>query len=179
MSLIDTYRKKLEAQIHGHKAQLDSLKAKARRLALQSKFVGEDDLAAADKHLEHIKARYHEMKGAGGSALGDLRTGVKKALADLKASTHKAAQHFDSHPSHAHRRPRTKTAKAARPVKHAAKVMRHSKGARTVKHTVKAVRNSKAARTVKHTMKAVRNSKPVKAGKRAAKPRKPAKKQGH
>jgi hypothetical protein len=123
MSLIDTYKHKLEAQIHEHKAQLDSLKARARRVALQSKFVGEADLAAADKQLQHVKARFKELKGAGGQALGEIRTGVKKALADLKVSTKKAAHHFDSHhPPKAKAAPakprvRIKPAKSAKPAK--------------------------------------------------------------
>jgi hypothetical protein len=120
MSLIDTYKQKLEAQIHDHKAQLDSLKAQARRVALRSKFVVEEDLAAADKQLQHVKARFKELKGAGGSALGEISTGVKKALADLKLSTKKAARHFDTHDAPKAKaappkpRTRTKSAKSAK-----------------------------------------------------------------
>jgi uncharacterized phage infection (PIP) family protein YhgE len=95
MSLIDAYRQKLEAQIHEHKAQLDLLKAKAKRVAAQSKFVGHQELAEADKHLEHVKAKFNELKGAGGHAWGEIKTGVKKALADLQVSTKKAANHFN------------------------------------------------------------------------------------
>jgi hypothetical protein len=119
MSLIDTYKRKLETQIHEHKAQLDSLKARARKIAVQSRFVGEEDLAAADKQLAHVKARFKELKGVGGDALGEISTGVKKAMADLKVSTKKAAQHFSAHahpPKAASAKPRTRT-KAARPAK--------------------------------------------------------------
>jgi hypothetical protein len=114
MSLLDAYRNKLEAEIREHKAQLDLLKARARRLAAQSKILGYEELAEADKHLEHVKARFKELKGAGGGALGEIRTGVKKALADLKVSTKKAAKHFSAHAAPA--KPQTRT-RPARPAK--------------------------------------------------------------
>jgi hypothetical protein len=119
MSLLDAYRQKLEAQIQEHKAQLDLLKARARRVAAQSRIVGYEELAEADKHLEHLKAKFDELKGAGGGALGEIKTGVKKALADLKISTKKAAQHFNTQASQAQQapaKPRTRT-KPARPAK--------------------------------------------------------------
>lgn len=97
MSLIDTYKQKLEAQIQEQKAQLDLLKARARRIAVQGKFAGKEELAQADKHLAHIKAKLNELRGAGGGALAEIRSGVKNALADLKISTRKAAHHFDAH----------------------------------------------------------------------------------
>jgi hypothetical protein len=119
MSLLDAYRQRLEAQIQEHKAQLDLLKARARRVAAQSRIVGYEELAEADKHLEHLKAKFDELKGAGGGALGEIKTGVKKALADLKASTKKAAQHFNTQAPPAKpppAKPRTRT-KPARPAK--------------------------------------------------------------
>jgi uncharacterized phage infection (PIP) family protein YhgE len=119
MSLLNTYRKKLETQIHEHKGQIDALKARARRVAAQGKILGYKELAKADKQLDHVTARLKELKGAGGGALGEIRTGVKKALVDLQASTKKAAQHFQAHaskPKAAPARPRTRT-KSARPAK--------------------------------------------------------------
>ena len=119
MSLLDAYRQKLEAQIQEHKAQLDLLKARARRVAAQGKFRGCEELAEADKHLEHLKAKFYELKGAGSGALGEIKTGVKKALADLKVSTKKAAQHFNPQappPPPAPAKPRTRS-KPAKPAK--------------------------------------------------------------
>ena len=119
MSLLDAYRQKLEAQIQEHKAKLDLLKARARRVAAQSKIMGYEELAQADKHLDHVKARFKELKGASGSALGEIRTGVQKALADLKVSTKSAAKHFSAHMAPAKSapaKPRTR-AKAAKPAK--------------------------------------------------------------
>jgi multidrug resistance efflux pump len=106
MSLLDAYRQKLEAQIQEHKAQLDLLKARAKRAAATSRILGYEELAEADKHLEHVKAKFKELKGAGGGALEEIKTGVKKALADLKVSTKKAAQHFNTR---APARPRART----------------------------------------------------------------------
>ncbi len=96
MSLLDAYRQKLEAQIQEHKAQLNLLKARAKRVAATGVVLGYEELAEADKHLEHLRAKFKELKGAGGGALGEIKTGVKKALADLKVSTQKAAQHFNT-----------------------------------------------------------------------------------
>ena len=96
MSLLDAYRQKLEAQIQEHKAQLNLLKARAKRVAATGRILGYEELAEADKHLEHVRAKFKELKGAGGGALEEIRTGVKKALDDLKISTKKAAQHFNT-----------------------------------------------------------------------------------
>jgi len=140
MSLLDAYRQKLEAQIQEHKAKLNLLKARAQRVAAQGRIMGYEELAHADKHLEHVKARFKELKGAGGTALGEIKTGVRKALADLKVSTQKAAKHFSAHVNHAPppsaKKPRART-------KHAAKVVRHSKVAKVVKRAVKSARHIK------------------------------------
>jgi hypothetical protein len=122
MSLLDTYKQKLDAQIKEHKAQLDLLKARARRVAVQGKILGYEELAQADKHLDQARAKFSEFKRAGGSALGEFRIGVKKALADLKVSTKKAADHFQNHAPKVKATPpkpraRTKPAKAAKPAK--------------------------------------------------------------
>jgi len=122
MSLLNAYRQKLEAQIQEGKAQLDVLKAQAKRVAAEGKILGYEELAEADKHLDHIKARFKELKGASGNAFGEIKTGVKKALADLQVSTTKAAKHFDTHappPKSAPAKPRTraKPAKPAKPAK--------------------------------------------------------------
>ena len=61
---------------------------------------GYEELAEADKQLEQAKAKFKELKGAGGGALDEIKTGVKKALADLKVSTKKAAQHFNTQAPH-------------------------------------------------------------------------------
>jgi hypothetical protein len=142
MSLLDEYKEKLEAQIREHKAQLDFLKAKARRVAVQSKFVGHQQLAEADKHLDHVKARFNELKGVGGEALAEIRTGLKNALADLKISTKKAAEHFNAPPP-----PPPKSTRTAKPAKPAAKAK--AKVVRTVKHTARAVKRSKPVRAAK------------------------------
>jgi hypothetical protein len=97
MSLLDAYRQKLETQIQEHKIQLDLLKAKAKRFAAESKVVGQAELAVADKQLSEVKAKLKELKGAGGGAFQEIKTGVKKALADLQVSTKKAARHFKTH----------------------------------------------------------------------------------
>lgn len=94
MSLLDTYRQKLELQIQEHKVRLQLLKARAKQAAAQS----EMELARADKHMDKVKARFKELKGASGSALQDIQAGLKKALADLQVSTKKAARHFNAHP---------------------------------------------------------------------------------
>lgn len=144
MSLLDTYKQKLDAQIKEHKAQLDLLKAKARKVAAQSKYVGEARLAEADKHFEHAKAAFTDLKNGSGTALGELKNGLQKALADLKASTQKAAKHFDATPPPPpprHTKPR-RTARSTR-VKHAAKAVKHSKAAKAVKHAVKTAKATK------------------------------------
>jgi hypothetical protein len=110
MSLLDTYRRKLEVQIQTHKAHLELLKARVKHAAAQS----EVELARADKHLKVVKNRFNELRGASGFALKDIRVGVKKALADLQASTKKAAAHFNSS------KPRTAPRAKRRPAHRAA-----------------------------------------------------------
>jgi hypothetical protein len=106
----------LEAQIQEYKAQMNLLKARARRVAAQGRIAGYAELAEADKHLEHVKAKFNELKGAGGGALQEIKTGMKKALADLTASTKRAAQRFNApaQPAHAKSRARAKPAGAAK-----------------------------------------------------------------
>ena len=116
MSLLDAYRQKLEAQIQEHKAQLNLLKARAKRVAATGVVLGYEELAEADKHLEHVKAKFKELRGAGGGALQEIRTGVKKALDDLKISTKKAAQHFNTQVPPAQPAP-AKPAARAKPAK--------------------------------------------------------------
>jgi hypothetical protein len=98
MSLLDAYRQKLEAQIQEQKAKLDLLKARARRAAANGKILGYEELAHADKHLGHVKARFKELSDAGGHALTEIRIGMSKALQDLKTSTQKAAVHLKAQP---------------------------------------------------------------------------------
>ncbi len=99
MSLLDTYRQRLNAQIQEHKVQLDALKAKAKRFAAESRVVGRAELAIAEKQLGQVKSRLNELKGTGGDALEEIKSGVKKALADLQVSTRKAARHFKNGPA--------------------------------------------------------------------------------
>lgn len=126
MSLLDTYRQKLELQIQEHKARLDLLKARAKQAAAQ----GQIELARADKHMQQVKAHLKKLKGAGGHAYDDIKSGVVKALGDLTASTKKAASHFNSHPPH--RAKKKKTAKAAKKVKRVVKTAK-AKATKVVK----------------------------------------------
>ena len=122
MSLLDTYRQKLEMQIQEQKVRLDLLKARARHVTAQSKL----ELAEAEKHLDHARARFQELKGAGGSAMTDLKAGLSKALADLKDSTQRAAKHFNAQsPFAAPPAPKAKRAPAKK--RPAVKTVRHKK----------------------------------------------------
>jgi signal transduction histidine kinase len=133
MSLLDAYRKKLEAQIQEHKAQLDLLKARAKSVAATGLILSYDELAEADKHLETAKAKFKELKGSGGSALKEIKSGVKQALADLKISTKKAAQHFNAPPPPANP-PAEKPASPAAAVKARAR-SKPAKSAKVPRHT--------------------------------------------
>ena len=97
MSLLDAYRQKLAAQIQEHKAQLDLLKARARRVAAQSRILGYEELAEADKHLEHVKARFKELKGAGSHAFEDIKSRDEKSPGRF-ASFHEKGRGAFQHP---------------------------------------------------------------------------------
>jgi len=121
MSLLDAYRQKLEAQINEQKAKLDLLKARASKAAAHGKILGYEELAHADQHLGQVKAKFKELANAGGHALAEIRTGMGKALDDLKTSTQKAAVHLKSHapapvPKSAPRPKKPARAKARKPV---------------------------------------------------------------
>lgn len=117
MSLLESYRKKLETRIQEHKVQLDLLKANAKKFAVDSKIVGRAELAVADKQLDQVKSKLKELKGVSGVALAEIKTGVRKALADLQDSTKKAAQHFKAHAPAApvRRQARPRSGKGATP----------------------------------------------------------------
>ncbi len=63
MSLLESYRKKLETRIQEHKVQLDLLKANAKKFAVDSKIVGRAELAVADKQLDQVKSKLKESEG--------------------------------------------------------------------------------------------------------------------
>jgi uncharacterized protein YicC (UPF0701 family) len=94
MSLRDAYQQKLEARFQEQKAQLDLLRARAKRAAAHSKILAYEELANADTHLTEAKAKLKILADAGGSAMSELKSGVSRAFADLKTASQRAADHL-------------------------------------------------------------------------------------
>jgi hypothetical protein len=120
MSLRDAYQQKLQAHLEEHKARLDLLRAKAKRAAAHSKILAYEELGNADKHLADAKAKLRTFADAGGDAFAEIKTGVSRALTDLKTASKRAAEHLRSnmaappHPAASRtRRPARAAAKAA------------------------------------------------------------------
>jgi hypothetical protein len=104
MSLRDAYQQKLQAHLQEHKARLDLLRAKAKRAAAQSKILAYEELGNADKHLADAKAKLRTFADAGGGAFAEIKSGVSRALTDLKTASKRAADHLRTNmaatPSH-------------------------------------------------------------------------------
>ena len=96
MSLRDAYQQKLQAQFQEQKANLDLLRAHAKRAAAQSKILAYEELANADEHLAEAKAKLKTLADAGGSAMSELKTGISRAYSDLKTASQRAADHLRS-----------------------------------------------------------------------------------
>ncbi|HEX4120027.1 MAG TPA: hypothetical protein VH619_05305 [Verrucomicrobiae bacterium] len=113
MSLRDAYRQKLEARLEEHKARLDVIRAQAKRAAAHTKILAYEELASADKNLTDAKAKLKTLAGAGSVAMEELKTGVTRALSDLKNASKRAADHLRANLTTAP--PPVRTAPKARP----------------------------------------------------------------
>jgi hypothetical protein len=160
MSLLESYRQRLEAQIREHKTQLDALKEKAKRFARESQEVGRAELAVADKQFGQVKSKLNELKGTSGSAFEEIKAGVKRALLDLQVSTKRAAHHFQNAPAAASTASTSSnastSASGSKPPSRAARVVRHRVAAHAkMKSKVKA----KITRTAHKAKAAVSHAK--------------------
>jgi hypothetical protein len=128
MSLRDAYQQKLQAHLQEHKARLDLLRAKAKRAAAQSKILAYEEIGNADKHLADAKAKLRTFADAGGGAFAEIKSGVSRALTDLKTASKRAAEHLRANmattPSHSETVPRRPTPHAVARARAAARMKR-------------------------------------------------------
>lgn len=94
MSMRDAYREEIEARLQEQKARLALLKARASRAAARGKILACEEFANADKSIAEARAKLKSLAGAGGGALSELKTGISRAYADLKAASQRAAEHL-------------------------------------------------------------------------------------
>ena len=94
MSLKNTYREKMEAQLEEQRARLELLKARAKVAVAAGKIMAYEELADADQKLDALKARLKQLADAGGDAWQEMKGGVEKAWADLSESCKNAARKF-------------------------------------------------------------------------------------
>ncbi|HEX3716618.1 MAG TPA: hypothetical protein VH595_01510 [Verrucomicrobiae bacterium] len=131
MSLRDAYRQKLEARLEEHKARLELLRAQAKRAAAHTKILAYEELAGADQHLGQAKAKLKILADASGGAMAEIKTGVTRALSDLKTASKRAADHLRANMNAS--QPRPPAARSAAKARAAARTRRplRSTAART------------------------------------------------
>lgn len=96
MSLKDAYQQRLEAQMEEQMAKISLLRARAKRMMADGKIMGYEEIADADQKAARLKEQLKQMASASGDALGELKSGIEKALVDLGDSCQKASAKFGS-----------------------------------------------------------------------------------
>lgn len=77
MSKEDAYRQKIEAEIEEQKANLDALKAQAKKKVAEGKLGVYEEIEKLEKKLEEAKSTMSNLKDSGEEALGKLSQSLK------------------------------------------------------------------------------------------------------
>lgn len=86
----------MEAQIEEQRAHLEVMKAKIKQAIADGKIMTYEELADAEGKLASTKAKLKELGTASEGAWEDVKSGVERAWASLKAAGEKAADKFKS-----------------------------------------------------------------------------------
>jgi chromosome segregation ATPase len=73
----DAYRQKIEAEIEEQKANLDALKAQAKKKVAEGKLGVYEEIEKLEKKLEEAKSTMSNLKNSGEEALGKLSQSLK------------------------------------------------------------------------------------------------------
>ena len=88
------YEEKLDAQLEEWSAQIALLKAKASKARAEAKIEYNKTIEALQRRQDEARAKLHELKASGDEAWEDIKIGLEKAWAEVKAAFHDATSKF-------------------------------------------------------------------------------------
>lgn len=92
----EAYQRKIEARIAEWNAEMDKLRAQARRLAAEGRIEAESRLQELTIKKKAAEAKLSELRNAGGDAWQELKSGIDRAVRELDESVKRAASNFSS-----------------------------------------------------------------------------------
>jgi hypothetical protein len=92
----EAYQQKIEARIAEWNAEMDKLRAQAKKLAAEGRIEAESRLQDLTIKKEAAEAKLAELRNAGGDAWQELKSGIDRAVRELDESVKRAASKFSS-----------------------------------------------------------------------------------
>lgn len=94
MSMKDVYQKKLEAQLQEWNAEIEKLKAKARKAEANTQAKYQEKLDEISRKQDAAKAKLAELQNSSEKAWEDLKSGIENAWKNLEDAVKSAASYF-------------------------------------------------------------------------------------
>jgi chromosome segregation ATPase len=94
MSEKEQYYKKMQAQLDEWKADLDKLKAKARKAEAITRIEAEKNIKEIEIKIEAGQSKLNELKGASDEAWEALKSGFESAWSSIKSGIKDAASKY-------------------------------------------------------------------------------------
>ena len=94
MDTKQAYKDKLEAQLEEWRAKIAQLKAQADKKEADAKIAYSKRIEELNSKKEAVEHKLKELTNASGEAWRELKSGVEKAVDDLKVSLEKARSKF-------------------------------------------------------------------------------------
>ena len=88
------YQEKIETQVKEWAAKIDALKSKAEKTRAEAQTLYLQQLETLRVKLEEARHKLKDLKESGGGAWGELKTGIDKALKELKEAFGRAKTKF-------------------------------------------------------------------------------------
>jgi hypothetical protein len=92
----EAYQQKIEARIAEWNAEMDKLRAQAKKLAAEGRIEAESRLQDLTIKKEAAEAKLAELRNAGGDAWQELKSGIDRAVRELDESVKRAVSKFSS-----------------------------------------------------------------------------------
>ncbi|MDH3558792.1 MAG: coiled coil domain-containing protein [Deltaproteobacteria bacterium] len=94
MDTKQAYKDKLEAQLEEWRAKIAQLKAQADKKEADAKIAYSKRIEELNSKKEAVEHKLKELANASGEAWRELKSGVEKAVDDLKVSLKEASSKF-------------------------------------------------------------------------------------
>lgn len=90
----DAYEQKLQAQLDEWSAEIDKLKARAKRAEADARLELDNEIESLEKQQRRAQEKLEELRSAGEDAWDDLKAGLDSAWENLKVSVRSASSRF-------------------------------------------------------------------------------------